>query len=491
MSVKRQFYFSFFSLSSFFIFLNACGDSGANPIGSGSSSSTNSGGMNGNPGGGTDTGSGSTSSGGGTGSGSTAGTGGADTGLTNGAGDGDGDVGFVPMPPAGTSSYNCSAAEGSLPPIKLTEIAGDLDEPVLVTHAPNDNRLFIVQRDGKIRVYQNGSVQEEPFLDIEERVVSDDDTDVSYDNGDRALGGLTFHPDYASNGTFYVYYNTTARDGYNAGDALLAEYKVSSNANVADRDSERVLLHIARNGKIDHHGGGLAFGGDGYLYLGLGDGNSWAGSEQQADPDGNGQNPATLLGTVLRIEPVLGGSYTVPSGNLKDTLSNAAPEIWDYGLRNPFRLNFDGCTGTLYIGDVGFQKFEEINIELPGRGAKNYGWPIMEGPSCETEGCSTAGLVPPGFSYEWLSSSKTTVIGGAVYRGSAIPALRGKYIYADFLRNSVYYLSYDETTETVSGHTDISAELDYPSAPTSVQTGYDGEIYITSYGGKVYRLDPE
>lgn len=489
MSVKRQFYFSFFSVSFLSTLLNACSGTGSNNGGSGDSSSAHSGGLGSNPVGGSDSGSGSNNSGG-IGSGSTSGSGGGvSTGITS--GDGDGDGGFSPMPPAGTSNYNCSPADGSVPAMKLTEIAGGLDEPVLVTHAPDDDRLFIVERDGKIVVYQNGSVISEPFLDISEIVLSDDDEDLADDNGDRALGGLAFHPDYASNGVFYVYYNTIERNGYSLGDAVLAEYKVSSDPNQADANSERVLLHVARNGKIDHHGGGIGFGGDGYLYLGLGDGGSWIGSEQQADPNGNGQNPETLLGTVLRVDPILGGTYAVPNGNLKDTLSNAAPEVWDYGLRNPFRLNFDGCTGTLYIADVGFQKFEEINIELPGRGAKNYGWPTTEGPNCESEPCDTTGLVSPSYSYPWLSESKTTVIGGAVYRGSAIPALRGKYFYADFMRNSVYYLSYDETTATVSGQTDISAALNYPSAPTSVQTGYDGEIYITSYGGSVYRLDPE
>lgn len=394
--------------------------------------------------------------------------------------------------PVGTESYDCQPAEGDVPALKLTELVGGLDEPIQVTHAPNDERLFIAQRDGKIMLYVDGAVQETPFLDLADIVVSDDDADT-YGYGDWALNGMAFHPDYAENGLFYVYYNTMPRDGYAVGDALLAQYAVSSDPNLADSESERVLLHIPRDGHIDHHGGGLAFGGDQRLYLALGDGNSKAGDVQTADPDGNGQNPATLLGSLLRIEPDLAGGYTSPQDNLKASLPDAAPEVWDYGLRNPFRISFDGCTGTLYMTDVGFESFEEVNIERGGQGHNNYGWPIMEGPECEDEaGCDMNGLVLPAYSYPWLAESKTTIIGGAVYRGSAIPALRGKYVFGDFLRNSVSYFSFDEATGQVSGATDIASDLDYPSSPTCIANGADGELYLTSYSqGALYRIDAE
>jgi len=394
--------------------------------------------------------------------------------------------------PVGTENYDCQPAQGEVPPLKLTELVGGLDEPIQVTHAPSDDRLFIAQRDGKIMLYVDGALQETPFLDLADIVLSDDDAD-SYGYGDWALGGIAFHPDYEQNGLFYVYYNTMPRNGYAVGDAILAEYSVSSDPNLADFDSERVLIHIERDGHIDHHGGGLAFGGDQFLYLALGDGNSKSGDVQTADPDGNGQDPSTLLGSLLRIEPDMSGGYTSPADNLKSSLPEAAPEVWDYGLRNPFRISFDGCTGTLYMTDVGFESFEEVNIELGGRGHNNYGWPIMEGPECEDDaGCDEDDLVLPAFSYPWLAESKTTIIGGAVYRGSAIPALRGKYVYGDFLRNALSYFAFDEASGVVSGQADISADLDYPASPTCIANGVDGELYVTSYtNGALYRLDAE
>lgn len=413
--------------------------------------------------------------------------------ATAGDGDGDGDDDVQARRPAGTDAYDCQPPEGTLPPLKLTEIFAGLDEPVQVLHAPDDERLFIVQRDGKILVAEDGVLQDTPFLDLADIVVSDDDAD-EYGYSDWALNGVAFHPDYAENGLLYAYYNTMPREGYAAGDALLAQYSVSSDdPNFAELDSEQVLLHIPREGHIDHHGGGLAFGGDGMLYLALGDGNSKDGDVQTADPDQNGQDPSALLGSVLRIAPDLEGGYTSPPGNLQDVLPEAAPEVWDYGVRNPFRLSFDGCTGTLYMSDVGFESFEEVNIELAGRGHNNFGWPVMEGPECEgDDGCDQTGLVPPTYSYPWLSESKTTIIGGAVYRGAAIPALRGRYVFGDFLRNAVYVLTFDESSRQVSELTDLSSDLDYPSSPTSLSNGHDGEIYLTSYfNGAVYRLDPE
>ena len=419
-----------------------------------------------------------------------------DIGGMNSTGNDDGDIEFSEAPPAGRSDYNCQPPEGAVPALKLTEIAADLDEPVQVLHAPDDARLFIVQRDGRIMLYQDGAVAEEPFLNLADLVASNDDTDFG-ENGDRALGGMAFHPDYAENGAFYVYYNTLERDGYAHGDAILAEFQVSSDPNLAELESEQVLLHIARDSHIDHHGGGLAFGGDHMLYLGLGDGNSWPGApgegEQQADPDGNAQNPSALLGSLLRIDPSPGtGTYTAPAGNLSATDPLAAPEVWDKGLRNPFRIDFDGCTGTLYIADVGFNQQEEIDVEIPGDGSRNYGWPIMEGSACTESGCSPSeDFTDPAYSYPF-GSTRATVIGGAVYRGSAVPGLRGKYLFADHLKNAVYYLTFDEQTKTVSGVTDISEDLDYPSGPTSIATGHDGEIYLTSYfDNKLFRLDPE
>jgi len=436
-------------------------------------------------------------------SGGTTGTGAVPGGVGGVAGSVEGSGGAPPstrLP--GTDGYDCTPASGTMPALALTPIVEGLEFPSLVVHAPNDQRLFIVQQGGVIRVYEYGALAAEPFLDISAKVASAAD-DYGVDHGDRGLNGLAFHPDFATTGLFYVHYNAMNPDSpYETGTTVIAEYQVDpGNRNLADEFSEHVLLTIAQP-NVDHNGGTIAFGLDRNLYIAMGDGDGGRGAE--IDPGQTGQNPGDLLGSVLRIgvAPTAGQPYSIPVGNLKDTNALAAPEVWNFGLRNPFRVNFDACTSALYLGDVGFETTEEIDVEPPLQVGRNYGWPILEGSTCVTEGCDTTGLVAPVLTYDHPGLSPEnpgTVIGGAVYRGSAIPALRGTYFYADhylpYPDHEIWATVIDPALGTATTPLALTADLNPAESDlgiTSIQNGPDGELYFTAYvAGAVFRLDPE
>lgn len=434
------------------------------------------------------TGSGGAGTGGATGAtGGTTGSGGTAGGTGGMQGGSGGTTGFQDMPVPGTSAYDCSPPDGEVPALQLTEVVSGLDSPLLVTHPPDDDRLFIVEREGTIRIH-DGSLLGTPFLDIEDLVLGPGDGLGGYQE-ERGLLGLAFHPNYAENGLFYVHYSARGSNtDFSDGDTVVAEYQVSSDANVADATSERIVLS-ATQPATNHNGGTISFGSDGYLYIALGDGGT-GGSEAQ--------DTSTLLGSILRIDPTgqSDGDYTVPAGNLSETMAGAAAEIWSYGLRNPYRLNFDGCTGVMYIGDVGQIAVEEVNIENPGDGHHNYGWPIMEGSECymPSTGCDESGLALPAIDYPHPSDGGASITGGAVYRGSAIPALRGHYFYADHVNGYIRSFVYDAMTETISTPVDRRSDLD-PSTSisgiTSIQNASDGELYFTTLGGTLYRLEAE
>jgi|SRR6478736_1756119 len=443
----------------------------------------------------------------GTGATATVGSGGAGEPASGGGGASDSGtagsgLGGVESRLAGTDGYDCSAPSGEVPALELTTIAEGLEYPSLVVHAPNDSRLFIVLQGGVIRVYEDGALVEEPFLDIADRVASYADDDGA-DNGDRGLNGLAFHPNFAQNGLFYLHYNAMSPESpYPTGTTIIAEYQVDPDSpNLADEFSEHVLLSIDHP-HTDHNGGTIAFGLDRLLYIALGDGDGGRGTA--VDPGQTGQNPADLFGSVLRIgvadEP--GQPYLTPSGNLKDENPAAAPEVWSYGLRNPFRMNFDACTGALYIGDVGYETSEEIDLELPGQAGRNYGWPIFEGANCLAESCEEEGLAAPLLTYQHPGPSTENpgaVIGGAVYRGSAIPALRGTYFYADhylpYADHEIWSTRVEPSTGVASApvaRTDDLNPAENDLGITSIQNGPDGELYFTAYtAGAVYRLGPE
>lgn len=425
------------------------------------------------PAGGTQSGDGGASSGGGGLSGS--------GGLGTGGGGGDAAGGVLP----GTSGYNCEPQEGELEPsrIAVEDVASGLDTPIYITHAPDDPRLFVVEQDGVIKIIEDGSVLSTPFLDINQKVSSPADAQSNFERG---LLGLAFHPDYAENGLFYVHYSDQN------GDTMIAEYSVSADPNVADDESEREVLHHEQPNS-NHNGGAIVFGSDGYLYIGLGDGGG------ARDSSGNAQNEATLLGAILRINPLQDGdnAYSSPSDNLVDTVTSAAPEVWDIGLRNPFRIAFDACSGDLAIGDVGQDHFEELNFELAGGGHHNYGWPILEGTVCTPPNAQaqppqecgdTSAFTPPLFDYAHTSQAPS-VAAGAVYRGSAFPALRGAWFFSDYGGGRLWYTFFDRDAGTISEPVELTSSLGSVGGPASIQNGSDGELYISAATeGKVLKI---
>ncbi len=394
------------------------------------------------------------------------GTGNGDGGNGNGAG-GTGGGGNA-------TAYDCDPAQGNIPLLTLEEVEDGFDRPVLITHAPSDPRLFVVEQDGLIRIIENGAVLDEPFLDLTSAVNSVEN--------ERGLLGLAFHPNYTQNGLFYVYYTADgATTDYSNGASILAEYSVSDDPNLAN-PTERVILDVDQPAS-NHNGGQVAFGPDGMLYLALGDG----GNTPQ-----HGQNETLLLGSLLRID-IDGrqeGQYSIPAGNLSEILETAAPEVFSYGFRNPYRYNFDACTGDLYIGDVGQNLWEEVTITASGVGQLNYGWNTMEGLHCYSPmtDCDMTGLTMPQIEYSRGDSG--SVVGGTVYRGSEIPGLRGKYFYADAQQTRVWYTQYNSTTNMVEPPTELTDEVNSSGKViVSIQNGHDGEIYMSDLiGGAIYKL---
>lgn len=334
--------------------------------------------------------------------------------------------------------------------------------------SPDDgtNRLFVVEQPGRIYVFANDSSVADKilFLDITGRV-----NDDGYEEG---LLGLAFHPDFATNGFFYLDYTAL-----NPRRTVISRFSVdASDANAGDTASEQVILTFAQP-YSNHNGGGLQFGPDGYLYIGVGDGGSGG------DPQGNGQNRATVLGSILRIDvdnPSGGAPYGIPGDNpFAGNSSGYAEEIYAYGLRNPWRFSFDPDTDLLWAGDVGQNQIEEIDIIVSGG---NYGWRIMEGRQCyNATSCDTAGLILPVAQYS--HSEGQSITGGYVYRGSRRPDLVGKYVYADFLSARLWALSYNSPADVV-----VEQLADDVAAISSFAVDGENEIYLLSFDGSIYRF---
>jgi len=342
-------------------------------------------------------------------------------------------------------------------------------QPLDLQHANDESgRLFVVEKHGVIRVFENDPATEStsPFLDIRDRV------DAS--GNEEGLLGLAFHPNYPTNGYFYV--NYTAADPNRT---VIARFQVSpQNANVAETESELQILSFSQPFS-NHNGGQLAFGPDGYLYIAVGDGGSGG------DPDGNAQNRNTLLGSILRIDinnPSSGKNYGIPSDN--PYVGNSATfreEIYAYGLRNPWRFSFDPETGQLWTGDVGQNSFEEIDIIEAGG---NYGWNIMEGMHCfePSSGCDQSGLQMP--VWEYGRDQGISVTGGYVYRGSALNQLTGLYIYGDFGTGKIWAL---DATDTDDPQNIELTDADF--SISSFGTDATNELYICSFDGSIYKLE--
>lgn len=331
-------------------------------------------------------------------------------------------------------------------------IASGLNRPVDVQSAfDGSGRLFIIEKYGIIRVYENDQLLEQPFLNIDDR--------VNDDSNEMGLLGLAFHPDYEQNGFFYV--NYTGRGG----NTFISRFQAGGN--VADAGSESILLKVNQP-YPNHNGGAVVFGPDGYLYLGLGDGGAGG------DPHKNGQNTTSLLGKILRIDVNSGGPYSIPSDN---PFGN---EVWAYGLRNPWRLSFDRSTGDLWIGDVGQGDWEEIDYLPAGSpGGANFGWSIMEG-NHGYDGQTQPGLLLPAAEYSH-SSGGCSVTGGYVYRG-AMPEWNGIYLYGDYCSGYVWGLILSE------GQWQSQLLFETNVRITSFGQDESGEIFFASDAGGVYVL---
>jgi glucose/arabinose dehydrogenase len=346
-------------------------------------------------------------------------------------------------------------------------VVSGLASPLDLQAAPADRtRLFVAEQAGRIRIVRGGALVQAPFLDIAARISS---------GGERGLLGLAFHPRFADNGRFFVNYTDPA------GDTHIAEFRGGGDA--ADAASERTLL-VVRQPFANHNGGGLAFGNDGFLYIGLGDGGS------AGDPQRNAQNLATPLGKLLRIDVDSGSPFGIPAGNPFVGTPGTLPAIWAYGLRNPWRFAFDRATGDLYIGDVGQAAVEEVDVGLAARrGGENYGWNVTEGSRCfsPASGCSTAGITLPVLEYSHAEGCSIT--GGPVYRGCRMPGYAGTYFYADYC--SAFIRSFRLVDGRVSEPRDWTSALGRGiSRVQSFGVDADGEIYILDADGELYAIGP-
>ena len=350
---------------------------------------------------------------------------------------------------------------GAATELRLEELAGRFRSPVYLTSPPGDSRLFVVEQAGRIRVVKNGATLPRPFLDISERVRS---------GGEQGLLSMAFHPDYRNNGQFFV--NFTDR----AGDTRVERFKVSSDADVADEASSKLVIEIDQP-YSNHNGGHILFGLDGMLYVGMGDGGSGG------DPHRYGQSKTTLLGKMLRLNVSRAEPYSIPQGN-PFSGSEGRPEIWATGMRNPWRFAFDRPTGLLYIADVGQNAQEEINVESATAAGLNYGWNLMEGDRCyRSDGCSRDGLTLPKLTFGH-GGGACSVTGGFVYRGRRVPAIVGHYFYSD------YCAGWIRSFRMQNGAAVDRREWKVEELGHVVSFGEDaaGELYILTENGKVFRI---
>ncbi len=371
----------------------------------------------------------------------------------------------TPSPTAGT----CPAGPivPGTPSLASQLVVGGLSSPLDLQSTPGDrDRLFVVEQGGRIRIVRGGQLVTAPFLDISSRLVS---------GGERGLLGLAFHPQYATNRRFYVNYTDPN------GDTHISEFRASS-ADSADPASERIVMEVAQP-FANHNGGGLTFGNDGFLYIGLGDGGS------AGDPFRNAQSLSTALGKMLRIDVDRGPPFAVPTDNPFVSTPGAFPAIWAYGLRNPWRFAFDRVTGDLYIGDVGQNRLEEIDVGLASHhGGENYGWNVMEGRQCyNASACDMTGLTLPVVQYD--HGEGCSVTGGVVYRGCRMPGYAGIYFYGDFCTALIrsFRLQGGQVTEQRDHTASVGRGI---SSVSSFGVDADGEVYVVDYDGEVYRIVP-
>jgi glucose/arabinose dehydrogenase len=369
----------------------------------------------------------------------------------------------------------CGSGDGSPvgPPdgtvqVGLEPVASGLSFPLYLTAPAGDARLFIVEKGGAIRIVKDGALLPVPFLSLAGRVST---------GGEQGLLGLAFDPAYATSGRFVVHYTDAS------GNTVVSMFRVSAgDPDQADPASEAVLLTVEQP-FANHNGGQILFGPDGMLYIGLGDGGS------EGDPAGRGQSLTDLLGDILRVDVASGAGYTVPPDNPFVGRTDARPEIWSYGLRNPWRFTFDPPTGDLYIADVGGSAWEEVDVVTAAAGAgrgTNFGWAATEGSHCHaTSGCDPSAFTLPVLEYS--HDEGCSITGGFVYRGAAIPALQGHYFYADYCRGWVRSFRLQDGQAVEPQQWGALA----PGGPiTSFGQDAAGELYILTAEGVVSRIAP-
>ncbi|OWL98252.1 glucose dehydrogenase [Deinococcus indicus] len=354
-----------------------------------------------------------------------------------------------------------AAAQTAAPAVTFQPFVSGVTQVTTIAHAGDGSgRLFVTQQDGRVRVIAGGRVQPQVFLDLRS---------LTRAGGERGLLGLAFDPAFRTNRRLYVHYTDRS------GNTVLARYTAAASGTTADPASAKTLF-TARQPYSNHNGGQLAFGPDGFLYLGLGDGGSGG------DPQNLAQNLSSPLGKLLRFD-VSGDAARPAPGNPFLTRSGANPNIWAYGLRNPWRFSFDRQTGDLIIADVGQNAFEEIDFQpRASRGGENYGWRPREGRQCFEPNCSAQGFVDPVLVYGRQEGQSVT--GGFVYRGAAIPALKGQYVFADFATGTVW-------AAPARGQTWTKRTLGRVDNPSTFGEDERGELYVAEYSsGRLLKLAP-
>jgi glucose/arabinose dehydrogenase len=370
------------------------------------------------------------------------------------------------VPPIDASPQaTCTPVNGTT--VSMRKIGAVSGGAILATSPPNDGRLFVIEQDGRIRIFENEVLKPTPFLDISNDIAA---------GGEQGLLGLAFHPQYAQNRYFYVFYTLSNAN-------VLARYTTSaSDPNVADPATGVVLLSIP-DFAANHNGGMIEFGKDGYLYIGTGDGGGGG------DPQRNGQNPNALLGKMLRIDvdhPSGGNMYGIPTDNPYAS-GGGAPEVFMIGLRNPWRWSFDTANGDMWIGDVGQNVDEELDYLPVGQQVgKNLGWSMYEATRCYGNyTCSPTGITFPQNIRNQAGTGWHAIIGGQVYRGSCYPDLVGYYFYSDNTQHGLARAKANtDATLTV-----VDLPGTWPASPSSLHADSRGELYMTTTNGSVYHLE--
>lgn len=352
----------------------------------------------------------------------------------------------------------------NVPAVRLDLFATTLKSPtdIVSTDDKSDTNLYVLEQAGFVRaIDKNGTIDPTPFLDISQSVQN---------SGEMGLLGIAFHPNFTKNPYFYVNYVNNSQE------TIIARFKVS--AGKADPTSEKILLDIPQP-YVNHNGGSLRFGPDGYLYIGLGDGGSGG------DPGNRAQDKSVLLGKILRIDVDKGDPYNIPPTNPFVSQTGVRPEIWAYGLRNPWRINFDKMTGDLYIADVGQGTIEEVDVQLAkNNGGQNYGWRCYEGTApYNLDGCSdSSNYTFPILEYDH-SEGRCSITGGYVYRGKKYSALAGKYFYGDFCGGQLYYA----TKSNGKWQQNLAVKTSF--AISAFGEDNNNELYVADYNaGNIYKI---